>query len=74
MYEAAGRNGWTSNYLAAAKGRSRAGGSGMLRRNVVSRLAVLALGTLAAGAAAAQDAVKIGLILPMTGQQTSTGK
>jgi ABC-type sugar transport system substrate-binding protein len=42
----------------------------MLRRNVVSRLAVLALGTLAAGAAAAQDAVKIGLILPMTGQQT----
>ena len=46
----------------------------MLRRNVVSGLAVLALGTLAAGAAAAQDAVKIGLILPMTGQQTSTGK
>jgi branched-chain amino acid transport system substrate-binding protein len=74
MYEAAGRNGWTSNYLAAPTGRSRAGGNGMLRRNVVSGLAVVALGTLAAGAAAAQDAVKIGLILPMTGQQTSTGK
>jgi branched-chain amino acid transport system substrate-binding protein len=29
---------------------------------------------VAAGAAPAQDAVKIGLILPMTGQQASTGK
>src|SRR5512144_857347 len=47
---------------------------GMLRRDLVSGLAVLALGTLVAGGAAAQDTVKIGLILPMTGQQTSTGK
>jgi branched-chain amino acid transport system substrate-binding protein len=29
---------------------------------------------LAAGAAAAQDSVKVGLIVPMTGQQASTGK
>ena len=33
-----------------------------------------ARGALAAGPLAAQDTVKIGLILPMTGQQASTGK
>src|SRR6266702_3840065 len=42
----------------------------MLRREIA---AVAAL-TLISSAAAAQDTVKIGLILPMTGQQASTGK
>ena len=37
------------------------------------RMAALAL-ALAAGVASAQDTVKIGFILPMTGQQQSTGK
>jgi branched-chain amino acid transport system substrate-binding protein len=36
--------------------------------------AVAALGLLAAGDAFAEDTVKIGFILPMTGQQQSTGK
>jgi len=36
--------------------------------------AALAAATLLSSAAAAQDTVKIGLILPMTGQQASTGK
>jgi branched-chain amino acid transport system substrate-binding protein len=45
----------------------------MLRRIFISGLT--AVGTLGAGGAAlAQDSVKIGLILPMTGPQTSTGK
>ena len=45
----------------------------MLRRMFISGLA--AVGTLSAGGAGiAQDTVKIGLILPMTGQQTTTGK
>jgi branched-chain amino acid transport system substrate-binding protein len=43
----------------------------MLRKRLVAALAAVAL---SAGAAAAQDAIKIGLILPMTGQQASTGK
>jgi len=43
----------------------------MSRTSLVAALAAVAL---SAGAAAAQDAVKIGLILPMTGQQASTGK
>ena len=42
----------------------------MLRRQLV---AVAALALISSGAAA-QDTVKIGLILPMTGQQASTGK
>src|SRR5947208_816840 len=42
----------------------------MLRREFA---AVAAL-TLVSSAATAQDTVKIGLILPMTGQQASTGK
>ena len=37
-------------------------------------LLVLGLAVLAAPAAMAQDTVKIGLILPMTGQQASTGR
>ena len=42
----------------------------MLRREI---LAIVALSILP-GVASAQDSVKIGLILPMTGQQASTGK
>src|SRR6266481_2000704 len=42
----------------------------MLRREI---LAVAALALISSGAAA-QDTVKVGLILPMTGQQASTGK
>jgi branched-chain amino acid transport system substrate-binding protein len=45
----------------------------MLRRQFLAGSAALAIG-FAAGGAAAQDAFKIGLILPMTGQQASTGK
>ena len=37
-------------------------------------IASLALGTLAVGSAFAQDTVKIGLVVSMTGQQASTGK
>ncbi|MFL5028505.1 MAG: ABC transporter substrate-binding protein, partial [Xanthobacteraceae bacterium] len=44
-----------------------------MHRYLVSGLAAFALAAVA-GDALAQDAVKIGLILPMTGQQTSTGK
>jgi len=43
----------------------------MVRRSLV---AALTAGALSAGTAAAQDTIKIGLILPMTGQQASTGK
>jgi branched-chain amino acid transport system substrate-binding protein len=46
----------------------------MSLRNSVSGIASLALATLFAGSALAQDSVKIGLILPMTGPQASTGK
>src|SRR6201996_5750166 len=42
----------------------------MLRREI---LAVAALAFVSSGAAA-QETVKIGLVLPMTGQQASTGK
>jgi branched-chain amino acid transport system substrate-binding protein len=46
----------------------------MVRTKITAALAALAAGTLIGGAAFAQDTVKIGLILPMTGQQASTGK
>ena len=46
----------------------------MTRRHHLSTLAALALGLLAAGPALAQDTVKVGVILPMTGQSASTGK
>src|SRR3954464_8219325 len=46
----------------------------MSLRHSVLGLASLALATLFAGSAFAQDSVKIGLILPMTGPQASTGK
>jgi branched-chain amino acid transport system substrate-binding protein len=45
----------------------------MARRISKAVLALLAAG-LWSGVAAAQDSVKIGLILPMTGQQASTGR
>jgi branched-chain amino acid transport system substrate-binding protein len=45
----------------------------MWHRTFISGLA--AVGTLSAGSAViAQDSIKIGLILPMTGQQTTTGR
>ena len=46
----------------------------MLRRQMLMSAAAVAAGALFAGPAAAQDTVKIGLIMPMTGQQASTGK
>jgi len=46
----------------------------MLSSKLKYGAAALALAALGAPAALAQDAVKVGLILPMTGQQTSTGK
>lgn len=46
----------------------------MSLRHSVLGIASLALATLFAGSAFAQDSVKIGLILPMTGPQASTGK
>ena len=45
----------------------------MVRSSFVVAAAV-ALGFAAADAAFAEDTVKIGFILPMTGQQQSTGK
>src|SRR6266480_195538 len=45
----------------------------MLRRQFLSSLAIIASAFLSYPAAA-QDTVKIGLIIPMTGQQGSTGK
>jgi branched-chain amino acid transport system substrate-binding protein len=41
---------------------------------LVAGSAALALAALTIGPAAAQEVVKVGLILPMTGQQASTGK
>ena len=43
-------------------------------RKLITGIAALAAGAMLAGAAQAQNTVKIGLILPMTGQQASTGK
>src|SRR6202161_2184640 len=43
-------------------------------RNCFLIAAVAALGFSTSGAASAQETVKIGVILPMTGQQQSTGK
>jgi branched-chain amino acid transport system substrate-binding protein len=41
---------------------------------MIAAIATLAIGAMAAGGATAQDTVKIGLIVSMTGQQASTGK
>jgi branched-chain amino acid transport system substrate-binding protein len=46
----------------------------MLIRCMTGAIASLAFGALAAGNAFAQDTVKIGLIVAMTGEQASTGK
>jgi len=46
----------------------------MLSKSMTIAIASLTLGALAAGSARAQDTVKIGLVISMTGQQASTGK
>ena len=46
----------------------------MLFRYTTGAVAALAIGTFAAGGAYAQETVKVGLIVSMTGQQASTGK
>ena len=46
----------------------------MSRGYLSSRVGALVFTMLAAGVASSDEAVKIGLILPMTGQQASTGK
>lgn len=46
----------------------------MLFRYATGTIAALAVGALAIGSASAQDTVKIGLVVSMTGQQASTGK
>ena len=45
----------------------------MTRRNHLLTLATLSLGVLTGGAVRAEDSVKIGVILPMTGPSASTG-
>src|SRR5512136_2230290 len=46
----------------------------MLSKYIAGAIASLAFGAFAVGGALAQDTVKIGLIVSMTGQQASTGK
>ena len=46
----------------------------MLFKYATGAIAALALGAFAVGGASAQDTVKIGLIISMTGPQASTGK
>ena len=46
----------------------------MMFKYTTGAIAALAVGALATGGAFAQDTVKIGLIVSMTGQQASTGK
>ncbi|HSP50977.1 MAG TPA: ABC transporter substrate-binding protein [Pseudolabrys sp.] len=46
----------------------------MMFRYTTGAIAALAISALAAGSAFAQDTIKIGLIVSMTGQQASTGK
>jgi branched-chain amino acid transport system substrate-binding protein len=46
----------------------------MSSKRILAGLAALAAGAFVAGPAAAQETVKIGLILPLTGPFTSTGK
>jgi branched-chain amino acid transport system substrate-binding protein len=46
----------------------------MMFKYTTGAIAALAVGALATGSAFAQDTVKIGLIVSMTGQQASTGK
>jgi len=46
----------------------------MMRRNHLLTLATLSLGVLSGGVVRAEDSVKIGVILPMTGPSASTGR
>ena len=46
----------------------------MIRKQLAAALALAIAGALGAGGALAQAAVKIGLIIPLTGPQASTGK
>jgi branched-chain amino acid transport system substrate-binding protein len=46
----------------------------MLRREILAQTLVVAALAFVSSGAAAQETVKIGLVLPMTGQQASTGK
>ncbi len=46
----------------------------MLNRKLMTAAAAVTLGLLTAGGVSAQETVKIGLIVSMTGQQASTGK
>lgn len=46
----------------------------MLNRKMMTAMAAVTLGLMAASGASAQETVKIGLIVSMTGQQASTGK
>jgi branched-chain amino acid transport system substrate-binding protein len=46
----------------------------MLRRQIIAALAAPAIGAFAPDPCVAQDTVRVGLILPMTGPFTSTGK
>ena len=46
----------------------------MFSKCMKGAVAAIAFGALAVGGAQAQDTVKIGLILAMTGQQATTGK
>ncbi|MGD0023719.1 MAG: ABC transporter substrate-binding protein [Xanthobacteraceae bacterium] len=46
----------------------------MFVKRVTTGLMTIAAATFAVGGAFAQDAIKVGLIMPMTGQQTAVGK
>jgi branched-chain amino acid transport system substrate-binding protein len=46
----------------------------MLSRSITSAIASLALSLLATSSAYAQDTIKIGILVAMTGEQASTGK
>jgi branched-chain amino acid transport system substrate-binding protein len=46
----------------------------MLNRKMMTAMAAVTLGLMAASGASAQETVKVGLIVSMTGQQASTGK
>jgi len=46
----------------------------MLSRYTIGAIVTLAIGAVAVGGASAQDTMKVGLIVSMTGQQASTGK
>ena len=46
----------------------------MLSKPMISAIASIAVGILAAGSALAQGTVKVGLVVAMTGEQASTGR